>query len=323
MLWTNLAAGRWAYDKGLHDLGDGAYAWLQPDGGWGWSNAGLLADGDQSLLVDTLFDLPHTSDMLDAMRRSVPAAASIGQLVNTHANGDHCFGNELLEGAEIVASQVAATEMAESPPERLAAMMAMAKEGDDELSTYLRSAFGAFDFEGISLTLPTRTFEQSLSLQVGDKQVDLYEVGPAHTRGDILVHVPGDRLLYSGDILFIEGTPIVWAGPVENWIAACDRILALDVDIIVPGHGPITNRRGPEAVRAYLEYIRDEARKRYDAGLDAFEAAQDIGLGDFESWGDAERIAINVDSLYREFSGSQERTEVAELFRRMALLEKR
>ncbi len=84
------------YTKGLHDLGNGLWAYLQPDGGWGWSNAGLIVDGDRSLLVDTLFDLKLTREMLDAMRRAVPAAQSIETLVNTHANGDHCFGNQLV-----------------------------------------------------------------------------------------------------------------------------------------------------------------------------------------------------------------------------------
>ena len=323
MSWDDLAAGRWAFEMGLHDLGNGSYAWLQPDGGWGWSNSGLIVDQDQSLLVDTLFDLPHTQEMLDAMRRSVPASESIGQLVNTHANGDHCFGNELVKGAQIIASTKAAEEMAEAPPERLAGMMKMAREQGGDVGSFLLDCFGAFDFEGISLTLPTRTFDDELSLQVGDKRVELYEVGPAHTRGDTLVHVPDDRLLFSGDILFIEGNPILWAGPVKNWIDACDRILSLDVETIVPGHGPITDQRGPRAIKAYLEYIRSETKKRYDAGLDPFEAAQDIALADFESWGDAERIAVNVDTIYRELSGSNERTDVGELFARMAMIASR
>jgi cyclase len=75
---------KWQYTKGLHDLGNGCFAWLQPDGSWGWSNAGLIADRDQTLLVDTLFDLKLTAEMLDQMRAAVPAARSIGRLVNTH-----------------------------------------------------------------------------------------------------------------------------------------------------------------------------------------------------------------------------------------------
>ena len=87
------------YHLGLHDLGNGGYAWLQPDGGWGFSNAGLIVDGEESLLVDTLFDKPLTGNMLDAMRKAEPRAAkTIGQLVNTHSNGDHCNGNELVHG---------------------------------------------------------------------------------------------------------------------------------------------------------------------------------------------------------------------------------
>ena len=56
----SLAHPKFAYEKGLHQIGDGAYAWLQPDGGWGWSNSGLIVDNDQSLIVDTLFDVPLT-----------------------------------------------------------------------------------------------------------------------------------------------------------------------------------------------------------------------------------------------------------------------
>ena len=55
------------YTTGLHEVADGVFAWLQPDGGWGWSNAGLLATDDSALLVDTLFDLKLTRAMLDAM----------------------------------------------------------------------------------------------------------------------------------------------------------------------------------------------------------------------------------------------------------------
>ena len=82
-------------------------AYLQPDGSWGWSNAGLVVDGDASLLVDTLFDLRLTGEMLDAMRRATPAAAAIDVVVNTHANGDHCWGNQLVRDAEIVGSRAA------------------------------------------------------------------------------------------------------------------------------------------------------------------------------------------------------------------------
>ena len=93
---------------GLHPLAHGAYAWLAPQGTWGWSNAGLIVDGEQSLLVDTLYDLDLTGTMLKKMRDAEPLARDIGTLVNTHANGDHCHGNCLVSEAEIIASTASA-----------------------------------------------------------------------------------------------------------------------------------------------------------------------------------------------------------------------
>ncbi len=307
------------FTHGLHDLGSGGYAWIQPDGGWGWSNAGLVVDGDESLLIDTLFDLKLTSEMLNAMSRAEPTAtSSFNTLVNTHANGDHCNGNELVHGAEIISSVATAAELAEESPERLATMMRNAPSLG-EAGEFLQRCFGAFDFEGITPTLPTRTFEGSMNVSVGDKEVCLKQVGPCHTKGDILAYVPDDKLIFTGDILFIEGHPILWVGPIANWIHACDYMLEIDVETVVPGHGPITDKRGVTAVRDYLVYIRGEANKRYQAGLPMYEAAMDISLTDYDNWGDAERIVINVATLYREF-GSTEKT--GDLFGLMAKADK-
>jgi glyoxylase-like metal-dependent hydrolase (beta-lactamase superfamily II) len=207
--------------------------------------------------------------------------------------------------------------MAEVP----AAMLAQFKRAGAQLGpagAYFADVFGPFDFDHIEERLPTRTFSGELTLKVGNKDVRLIEVGPAHTGGDVLVQVPGDRAIYTGDILFIDGTPLMWAGPVKNWIGACEKILAMDVEVIVPGHGPVTDKAGVRRVAEYLGYIDREARKRFDAGLSVRDAAFDIALGDYASWGDAERIAVNVDSLYREYRGDGKVTPVIELFALMA-----
>ena len=309
----------WTYEKGLHDLGGGSYAWLQPDGSWGWSNAGLVVDGEASLLVDTLFDLRLTREMLAAMRDAVPAAAAIDTLVNTHANGDHCYGNELVEGAVIVASRACAEEMQELPPSALAALMKNAADLGPA-GAFFAQVFGPFEFDGITLTPPSETFEGRQTRQVGDKQVELIEVGPCHTKGDVIVHVPADRTVFTGDILFIDGHPILWEGPIGNWIRACDTIAALDAQAIVPGHGPITDAAGVEALRGYLVHIEAEARARFEAGMPAREAARDISLADYDAWGDAERIAVNVATLYREFGDESPPPSPVELFGWMAEL---
>jgi glyoxylase-like metal-dependent hydrolase (beta-lactamase superfamily II) len=305
----------WQYTRGLHDIGNGLWAYLLPDGSWGWSNAGLIVDGDQTLLVDTLFDLKLTAEMLGAMRHSIPAAARIGTLVNTHHNGDHTFGNQLVEGAEIIATNATKLDMKPEEPARYQHIKAHPHNRGAELISEL---FRPFDFGGINMRMPGKTFSGELALKVGDKSVHLIEVGPAHTRGDTLVHVPHDRVVFTGDILFNQGTPIAWAGPVSNWVRACDRILAMDVDVIVPGHGPIADKAAVREMRGYLQFVIDEARKRYDTGMSAREAAFDIPLGRYGDWSDAERIVVTVWNLFEEFKGEHTEPDIFALFEMMA-----
>ncbi len=314
------------FTAGVHELGDGCFAYLQPDGGWGWSNAGLIVGDGQSLLVDTLFDLELTAAMLDSLT-PVTDGSPVDTVVNTHANGDHCYGNGEITrrrpGVEIIASVATAEEMTDVPP----AMLAALNQAPGEVGDLFRSFFGEFRFEGIELVAPTRVFEGRLDLDVGGRRVELIEVGPAHTAGDTIVHVPDCATVYTGDILFIGGTPIVWAGPLSNWIRACDLMLDLGVETVVPGHGPVTDTAGIVAVRDYLAFVDEQATARHDSGMDAFDAARDIGrlLGldpRFSELGEFGRIAVNVETVYRSIDPTHETPDVVEQFRRMAELER-
>ena len=308
-------------DTRLHELGDACFAYLQSDGSWGWSNAGLVVGDGASLLGDTLFDLKLTQQMLDSMA-ALTAAAPIATLLNTHANGDHCYGNQLLEAAEIVASEATAHEMTEVPPSMLHAL----NSAPGEVGALFRHFFGAFDFDGIDVRMPTRTFRGRLEVEVGGRVVELIEVGPAHTRGDTIAYVPDAKTVYTGDILFIGGTPIVWAGPLSNWVAACDLMLGMDIDTVVPGHGPLTDKAGIATVRDYLAFVDEAAAQRHAAGLDAWDAARDIAreIGareQFSGLSEFGRISVNVDTAYRSFDPTYVAPNVIEQFRRMAEME--
>jgi glyoxylase-like metal-dependent hydrolase (beta-lactamase superfamily II) len=308
---------KWQYTLGWHDLGGGVYAYLQPDGSWGWSNAGLVREGDHTLLIDTLFDLELTQRMLDSVKEVAGGETSIETLVITHSNADHWYGNELVDAGEIISTRRCAEEMRQMPPETLSQIIKGAAQLG-EAGEFILRCFGRFRFDDIKPTYPTKTFEGREVLLVGSREVVLEEVGPAHTGSDLLVWVPHNRTLFAGDILFVGGTPIMWSGPVENWIRACDRILELGAEVMVPGHGPVTGPEGVRRIRAYWEFLAGEAGKRFEAGMPAWKAAMDIPLGEFARWGERERTVVNVETLYRQFSGQGEPPSPLELFAQMA-----
>jgi glyoxylase-like metal-dependent hydrolase (beta-lactamase superfamily II) len=93
---------------------------------------------------------------------------------------------------------------------------------------------------------------------------------------------------------------------VSPWIEACERMLELDVDVVVPGHGPVTDKHGIAEVRDYLSFVRDEARNRWESGMDPVSAASDIALGRYASLGQPGRIVANVAAVYREFDSEQQ-----------------
>lgn len=284
---------------GLVKLSERSYGYMQKDEGLGWSNAGVIVGADEALLIDTLFDLSLTRKMLDEIARRV--GKPIKRLVNTHHNGDHFWGNQLVTGAEIIGHRLFRSEMIKMPPEMTQIIRSL--PSDIPAAEMLKKAMAPFDFSGIKLTPPTLVFDHQLTLYLDDREVELIHVGPAHTSTDVIVFFPEEKVLYAGDIIFRLCTPIGWEGTYDNWIAALNRILKLRPEKIVPGHGPLCGIEGVVEMREYFMYVRNEAKRCFEREMTVAEAAKSIDPGPYANWTEPERIVSNVARAYREFRG--------------------
>jgi glyoxylase-like metal-dependent hydrolase (beta-lactamase superfamily II) len=298
----------------LSQVAPGTFAYVQGDGGWGLSNAGLVVGDGAALLVDTFFDLPHTRRLLDAL----PAQPDI--VVNTHFNGDHCWGNELVADARIVSHRLCREQLVNGPTPAFLAGLATGDSGGDPTVEYLQDAFARFDFDGITLTPPTEVFDGGHHrLSVGGRDVDLFHYGPAHTSGDAVVWAPDERVLFTGDLLFSEVCPLVWDGTVTNWLRAIEAMVALEPAVVVPGHGPVSEGAdGLRALAGYFELLSEQGQVLHDEGVPVDDAVGRLELGSYATWVDIERTALNLRQVYRELDGDTSELSPIDAFGAMA-----
>jgi len=283
----------------LEELGRDVYACMQEEKGLGTSNSGLVNRGG-GLVVDTFWDLPHTRDMIAQYARVWREPAR--RVVNTHHNGDHAWGNQLFPTAELIGHRRCAEGFGRERPEMMQMLRSQAGSENPVLRA-LAAKLADWDFTGVTLTPPTTLIDDRLELDLDGVRVELLWVGPAHTAGDVIAWLPSERIVFTGDVLFRLCTPIGWDGTFDGWIAALDRIVALDPKVVVPGHGPLCGVEGPREMREYLAYVRAECGKLFAAGVPALEAAKKIDLGPYAAWTEPERIVFQVERAYRELQG--------------------
>ena len=276
------------WSTGLVEVADGVYAYLQEGGGLCVANAGLIVGPESCIVIDALFAPSMTRAFREQIARVTDKPVRL--LINTHHHVDHTMGNALFPEATILSHANARTEQARNGKGVLQILRPLIPELVGET-------------DGLELRLPDLTFQGELSLHLGERELRLVHLGTAHTIGDALVVLPQERLVFTGDVVFDQVTPLAFEGHIGNWIAVCDKVEALDAGTLVPGHGPVGDKTGLRDMRAYLRSIHEQARAAFDAGTPAQEAAKAIDLGAYASWAEPERIALNTARLYQEFRG--------------------
>ena len=213
-------------------------------------------------------------------------------MLNTHHHADHTLGNALFPPDIDIVAHAKAKEQMERLP------VAVIAEAISRMAPHF-----APEMHDLQDRLPNVTFDgDGIELRVDDRRLRLIHYGTGHTRGDVLVHLPEERILFAGDIAFLYVTPLAFEGHIGNWITITRRVLdELDADVIVPGHGPIGTKDDLRKMVDYLDLVHTAARRAFDAGAPEAEAIASIDLGEFADWTEPERVTPNVARCYKEF----------------------
>lgn len=267
----------------LDEVSPGIWAYVQPDGSWYLNNSAFLVGERGVVLVDTTSTERRARALLDAVRSVTPAP--VRTLVNTHHHGDHSHGNWLLPEATIIGQDRCRDEM-------VAAGL---------LGTLL---FPDVEWGHLEVTPPFVTFSERLTVWVDELEVRLLHFGvPAHTTNDVVAWVPSRGLLLAGDLVFNGGCPLVIQGSVAGWLSVLPGLRALDVERVVPGHGPVCSPEVFDRLERYLLFVQSVASEGVAAGWSPLEAARRADLGEFASWGETERLPANLHRAYAEVRG--------------------
>ncbi|UYP18854.1 MBL fold metallo-hydrolase [Rhodococcus sp. Z13] len=301
--------------SGLQQVGDGVWAFLRTPGGWGEANTGLVvAPGTASLVVDTAWDVGVARRIAEAQAPLV-ADAPITEAVNTHSDGDHWWGNDSLPaGTRITTSTAALEGMREDLPPR--ALTALASTGSvlgrlpgpiGAAGAYTARVRGDARFPRRTPRMPDHTFDTATTLEVGGRTVELERLGPCHTAGDLVARIADAGVVFTGDLLFIGSTPILWHGPLDNWLSALDRLLAWDAAVYVPGHGPLCGTAEIRTLRNYWLWLRDAAAEQHRTGTGLLPAARALvrspEFTQWRHWESPERLVLSLSTLFDQWNG--------------------
>jgi glyoxylase-like metal-dependent hydrolase (beta-lactamase superfamily II) len=210
------------------------------------ANAGVVIGRDCALVVDTLMSAKEGASWLADIRRLTDKP--IRYVVNTHHHMDHTWGNCVFAacGAAIIAHDYTREALLQPA---------------NGLARAQRYNIPAADLEGTVITLPTITFSQELTVDLGDVTVRLSFPGASHTPGAITVYVVQDQVLFTGDILFTGYHATVIDGDIPDWRRVLEKLQEIPTSAIVPGHGPISSKQDLQALSEYLDVFDTEARR--------------------------------------------------------------
>ncbi|TAN44201.1 MAG: MBL fold metallo-hydrolase [Nitrospirae bacterium] len=248
----------WAAGAGLTKLAENVYSYADtkkssPQNSFG-ANAGIIIGEKGVVVVDTLISAKESKRFV----KDIKAVTNkpLKYVVNTHGHLDHTFGNAEFSkrGAVIAAHKNCLTNMK--------------KNGEATLKNAKNFGLSEKDMKGTKIAYPSLTFGDRMEIDLGGQTIELIATGHSHSDDSVLVYLPDKKILFAGDVLFTGYHPYIGDGNITEWVKTIDRILAMDVDKIVPGHGPVSTKKDLEEMKNYLMAFDKKAKELCAASKD-------------------------------------------------------
>lgn len=252
--------------EGLTKIADNVYSYVDvknasPANSFA-ANAGIIVGKDGIVVIDTLISAKEAQRFIKDIRKI--SDKPIRYVIDTHYHLDHAFGNaEFAKLGAIIISHANDRKNLEN-------------NGEPTLKNAKNFGLTDEDMAGTVIALPTLTFTERMTIELGGERVELIYVAPSHTSGSILVHLPDKKVLFAGDILFTDFHPFMAEGDIAGWLKNLDYIATLDVERIIPGHGPLSGKKDIADMKSYLVAFDTKARELAAKSSDAASIAAEL-----------------------------------------------
>ncbi len=300
----------------LLQVADGVFAWI---GAGGDSNAGAFQTPDGLVAIDA----QQYPRLAQQFRGALTAATGrpVVKLIDTHCHLDHTAGNIMFADVPILAHQktLEAMHTALGPltgthwtvsdyATKIRFMFGMnlfdLVPETDPAQPWFRNRISLPDYDTMVIAPPTETFADTFEFRVPGDVVRLDYWGPAHCDGDIVVHMVARKVIFLGDLLFYRRFPWLGDCDLDGWIDRLGSVLALDIDVVIPGHGPPTDLTEVKRFRDMLIALRAGVDKAIKAGVSEDAAMREVKLPDYADIPRyADWLPLDVKATYRYLRG--------------------
>jgi len=256
----------------------------------GLTNAGIIVGDESVLVIDSLRVPSFARDLIKDVKDITNKPIKF--VIDTHSHWDHSWGNEEFPDATIIGHKNCYAEMVDV-------------EWNEQWRKKVTSSNDPWSEEGniVNITPPNMTFETSMQMYFGGRELDLKYFGKAHTSGDIYIHLPNEKIVFTGDVAQDGGVPYLGDCYPVDWPETDNKLAALPIERFVSGHGPIGNHQALQGARDFIHNLVNSVKSAIEDGQNATQASESVInqlTPQYGSWRSFDRIGENLPSVYEK-----------------------